>query len=114
MLHNVEVGDSSYVTQSSHAHKNPNVTQLKRGTVLFEMGLISSYSSQSVLGYNIKATTLLGICHGFLQLHTGHLLWGQGIKAWVAQLIFTFSISANEKSSWRMIVRPLRRYVSDI
>lgn len=34
VLHNVEVGDLSYVTQSSHEHRNTNATQLRKETAL--------------------------------------------------------------------------------
>lgn len=41
MLYNEEVGDCSYITQSSQKGTNTNVTQLKGEDVL-ESGLISS------------------------------------------------------------------------
>lgn len=77
MLHNEEVGDSSYVT---HERRNTNVTQLK-GEAVSEMGLILSYSSQVLLGYKITVTTLLEPVKVFLKLYTGNLSGGQRIKA---------------------------------
>lgn len=79
MLHNEEVGDRRYATQSSHEHRNTNVTQLK-GEAVFDMGLISSYSSKPLYGYKIKATTLLET-ERFSQTSHSHLLGGQRIKA---------------------------------